>query len=391
MLDTIVLVLKQNMIAQIHHDRFEPSTKGLFDGSYGLGARGYITCKQNATKTELKQGIYKPFITVTKRIYEGRPQIMMKIQFSAPKLIYKNNFDELEDKDFAFVVDTLQARLREMGVLIFREILINAYVSSIHYSKNIELLNGLIPFTIIKDIQKSNISQRLDFNQSDYRNEGHSFKYRTNSFEVAFYDKVRDMQKAKISEKKAIEDDNLLQMSLFDDIQQYRKQKPFEVMRMEVRLNTRQKIRKMLKIMNEELEPTLQNLFKLSIAKRILLHFLNEIEASYPKTLYFQPKSNKDFIAQFMIDNPKAKLKDTILAFGFKKTLDEMNTREVKELLKKYPLSTWYRFIKEMNSHNYSKNAFNPFSPIRECIEEFKPLKKLVDFQGKMINNDKYD
>lgn len=375
MLDTIVLTLKQDMIAQIDHDRFEPSTKGLFDGSYGLGARGYITCKQNVTQTELRNGIYKPFITVTKRIYESIPQIMMKIQFSAPKLVYKNNFDELEEKDFDLVIDTLQNKLKEMGVLVFRPLLVKAPVSAIHYSKNIELLNGLIPFTIIKDIQKSNISQRLDFNQTDYRNEGHSFKYRANSFEVAFYDKVKDMEKANISEKRAIEKGNAIQMGLFDNIKQYKRQKTFEVMRMEVRLNTRQKIRQVLKTLGENIEPSFQNLFKLTVAKKVLLHFLNEIEAQYPKTLYFKPKSNKDFIAQFIIDNPIAKLKDTILAFGFKKTLEEMNTREIKELLKKYPLPSWYKFIKEMNSYSYSKNAFNPFKPIRECIEDFKPLK----------------
>lgn len=390
MLDTIVLVLNQNMIAQIDHDKFEPSTRGLFDGSYGMGARGYLTCKQNVTKSELKAGIYKPYITVTKRIYEGAYQIMMKIQFSAPKLIYKNNFDELEDGDFDLVVDTLQAKLKGMGVLIFREILLNTYVSTIHYSKNIELAGGLIPFTIIKDLQKSNISQRLDFNQTDYRNEGHSFKYRANSFEVAFYDKVKDMQRAKISDSRAEEKENLLQMKIFDDIQQHKKEKTFEVMRMEVRLNKRQKIRQSMKLINEECEPTFRNLFRKQMARKILFYFLDEMESKYPKTLYFQPKSNKDFIAQFMIDNPKAKLKDTILAFGFQKTLEEMNTREVKELLKNYPLSTWYRFIKEMNSYSYSKNAFNPFKPIRDCIEQFKPLK-LVDFQAKMLNNDKDD
>lgn len=390
MIDTIVLTPKQNMFTIIDHDRFEPSTKGLYDSSYGLGSRSYLTCKQNPTPGELKNGIYKPRLTITKRLYEGAYQTMMKVEFSAPKLIYKNNFDELEEGDFNSVVGVLQQKLKEMGVLVFNQLLVNAPVSAIHYSKNIELFNGLTPYTLLKEIQKANITQRLDFNQSDFRNEGQSLKYRTNSFEIAFYDKVKDLQKSKISEKRAIEKDNAIQMGLFDDIQQYRKQKPIEILRMEIRLNQRQKIRQILEKTNTEIEPTFQNLFKKDIAKRVLIHFLDEIEKQYPKTLYFSPKSNKDFIAQFIIDNPKAKLKDTVLALGFHRTLDEINSREVKELLKNYPTSSWYSFINKMNSYNYPKSNFSAFQIIRNSIEEFKPLK-LLDFQDKMINNDKYD
>ncbi len=58
-MDTTVLTLNQKMFTITDHDRFEPSTKGLYDGSYGLGGRGYITCKQNVTKTELMSGMYK--------------------------------------------------------------------------------------------------------------------------------------------------------------------------------------------------------------------------------------------------------------------------------------------------------------------------------------------
>lgn len=179
-------------------------------------------------------------------------------------------------------------------------------------------------------------------------------------------------------------------MGLFDDIQQYRKQKQFEILRMEIRLNQRQKIRQILKKINEETEPTFQNLFKKEISQRVLLYYWNEIESNYPKTLYFKPKSAEDFVAQFVIDNPKAKIKDPFTALGFHYALEDIGTRELRELLKKHPVGSWYSFFRKMNAYSYAKNTLQVFKPIRDSLEEFKPLK-LLDFQTKMINNDKYD
>ncbi len=389
MIDTIVLTLRESMFAIIDHDRFEPSTRSLYEKA-SMGSRGYATYKQNPTQTELKNGIYKPRLTITRRFNDRILEKMMKIEFSAPKLLYRNNFDELEDKDFDEIIDTLKQILKGMGVLVSRDTLANAPLSSIHYSKNIELLDGLTSFTVLREIQKADITQRLDFNQSDFRNEGHSIKYHTNSFEIAFYDKVKDLQQSKVSEKRAIENDNVLQMDLFNEIQELRRVKALEILRMEIRLNQRQKVRQVLKSLGYDFEPTFQNLFKKEIAQKVLLYYLEEIEKHYPKLLFFEPKSNKDFLAHFIIDNPKVSVKEALLAFGFRKILEELNTRELKELFKKHSKSGWYKFFARVNSYKYPKNTLDVFKPVRNCIEQFEPLK-LVDFQAKMINNDKYN
>src|SRR3990167_5853860 len=120
MIDTIVLVLKQNMFTIADHNKFSPSTEGLFNSAYyRLGGRSNMVCKQNPTPNELKAGIYKPRLTITKRINKLRNfEIMLKIEFSVPKLLFGNNFDELEDSDFGKVVGILQTKLKEMGVLV---------------------------------------------------------------------------------------------------------------------------------------------------------------------------------------------------------------------------------------------------------------------------------
>lgn len=388
MIDTIVLTLRQNMFTIIDHDKFSPSTKGLYDQTnyYRLGSRSNMVCKQNPTQSELRVGIYKPRLTITKRFNEYHQfEIMMKVEFSIPKLLFGNNFDELDGSEFNRAVVLLKQKLKQMGVFAFEHFLINAPVSSIHYSKNIPLTDYSTPYSYLEKIYKTNINEKLDLNQTDFRNEGHSLKYRANSFEIAFYDKLKDLDKAKISEKRAEEEDNALQLNLFETI---KIRKPFEVLRMEVRLNKKQKLIQILKRIGITYEPTFQSLFKRETAQKILLHYLDEIEQGYPSLLAYTEEP-KDFLTDFIINNPKTGLRKTIQMLGLRTILGKTGIREFREITKRYGNKSWYRLYAETKKIR-SPKVVNPFAVLRNSLEDFKPLK-LVDFQSNMLNNDKYN
>ena len=341
-----------------------------------------MVCYQNPTPNELKQGIYKPRLTVTKRINKLHNfEIIMKIEFSIPKLLFGNNFDELEDSDFEKVVQILKERLREMGVFILEHRLVNAPVSNIHYSKNNPITDYSTPYTYLEILAKANINLRLDVNQTDFRNEGHSVKYRTNSFEVVFYDKMKDLNKAKISEKRAEEKDNQIQLNLFDDITF---KKPFEVLRMEVRLNRKQKLIQMLKKIGFVEEPTFQALFKKDIAQKILLYYLGEIEAGFPAVLRYESEP-KDFMSEFAINNPQVGLKKALQMFGLKVLFDTIGVREFREVTKQYGRENWYRLNKELEGFVYPQKP-DSFTFLRSAVTEFKPLK-MFDFMAETVNN----
>ena len=390
MIDTIVLTLKTGMFTILDHDKFSPSTKGLYDASIGyyrLGGRSNITCKQNPTPNELKQGIYKPRLTVTKRINRERNfEITLKIEFSIPKLLYGNNFDELTDADFPAVIQKLKTVLRGMGVYILEKHLANAPVSSVHYSKNIALTDYTTPYTYLSQLNKLNINKRLDTNRTDFRNEGHSFKYRANSFEVVFYDKIKDLQQAKISEKRAEEKDNALQLGLFDILT---KRKPLEVLRVEIRLNKRQKISQILRLIGKDIEPTFADIFSQDTAKKVLLHYISEIEEAYPPLLNYQYDSPKKFFSGFIRSNPNTKLTLPLKMLGLRVLLDEIGVREFREMTKHYGSSAWYSLNKEMKTLIQTDEP-SVFSLLREQVNKFEPLKLLAN-QDKMLNNDKYN
>ena len=389
MIDTIVLLFRSHMFTILDHSRFSPSTHGLYDkiNPYHLGGRLNMKCQQNPTKTELKNGIYKPRLTVTGRINKfSQFEITLKVELSVPKLLFGNNFDEIEETDFANVLSLLKKKLNGMGVFIFENYIPIATVSSIHFSKNIPLTDYSTPFTYLKEISKCNINQRLDLNQTDFRNERHSLKFRANSFEVAFYDKLKDLNKAKISEKRAEERDNTIQLNLFE-IKPIKK--PFEVIRMEARLNRKQKIEQVLKKVGLNIDPNFQNLFKKDISQKVLLYYLKEIESGYPSLLSYDFQDPKQFISNFIINNPKSGLRKTIQMFGLRILLDKFGIREFREIVKKFGSNNWYRLNNEITKLNYPKKT-SIFTPLYKVLNEFNALK-LVDFQPEMINNDKYN
>jgi len=387
MLDTIVLTLSKGMYFINEPDRFEPSARLILDENSSLGGRGYIPAKQNPTKTELKNGFYKPRLTLTNRYnHTGRREASLKIELSLPKLLFGNNFDELTLSDFDPVTTLLKSRLKEMGVMIFTKVLENAPVSAIHYSKNIPLTDGTTPHYLISKIKEANISLSLDINQTDYRNDGHSYKWHSNSYEVAFYDKLKDLEMAEKSEKRAIENDNALQLNLFET---FKERKRLEVMRMEVRLNKRQKIGQLFRTLGIQSELTLKNLFNPTIAQQVLLHYLDELESKRLPLFDYKPTSPKSLLADLVINNPNMGIRKTIQLYGLKQAFDSTTPRELRNMFSKYGQRSWYRLIAEAKTIKLPTTR-SPLGIVREHLTRFEPLK-LVDFQGTMLNNDKYN
>lgn len=377
MLDTIRLTLSKNMFWIIEKTYFQKQTQNAL--------RGYFTLVQNPTKSELKNGIYKPRLTMTKRFNTtGRHEATLAIEFSAPKLLYGNNFEELTEKDFVQVLALLQSRLKEMGIGVFTSVLENAPVSAIHYSKNIPLTDGTTPHLLIKHIKQANISLALDVNQTDYRNDGHSYKWHSNSYEVTFYDKLKDLEMAVKSEKRAIEKDNAIQLNLFEP---FKERKRLEVLRMEVRLNKRQKIGQLLGKLGNQSELTLKNLFNQTISQQVLLHYLDEVEGKRLSLFDYRPTSKTSLLADLVISNPTIGLTKTMKLYGLKTAFDNADPRELRVMLGKYSQRSWYRLIAEAKGIKLTKTR-SPLEIIRKSLTHFEPLK-LVDFEGLMLNNDK--
>ena len=241
------------------------------------------------------------------------------------------------------------------------------------------------PLTYIKQLRKANINQSLDTNQTDFRNEGHSWKYRANTFEIAFYDKLKDLEYAGKSKselkKKIIE----AQLGLFDSRP---KNKPFEVLRIEIRLNTRQKLKHIFRKIDRQSEPTLFNVFSKQTAKSVLLYYINEIEEAYPPILMSDKDKYADYFNELLASFPKIKLHTALKLTGLKAILEEVGVREFRHITKKFGKPSWYALNCQMNEYSETNDLKPVFPFLKKEIIDFKPLK-LVDYNDKMLNNDK--
>jgi len=384
MIDTIILLLAESSFKITNPNLFTPSAHWVFSKTYIL--HGMIS-KQNPTKKELALGIYKPRLTLfssfAKASFDKQqqssstPKKFLKIELSLPKLIFGNNFEELTQKQFPDLVQKLQFILQNMGIAIDIKTLVHASVCSIHFSKNIPLTDGSIPYHYISKIEQANIKLSLDINQTDYRNKGHSYKWHSNSYEIVFYDKIRDLEQAKKSDKRSMEKDNAIQLHLYDTLHN---KKMFEVLRMEVRLNNRRKIQQLLQKLNIKAQLTFKSLFKTNIARKVLLHYLDEIEHARPALLDFKVNNTKNLLVALIFNNSNLSPRCIFQLYGMKLALEHISIRELRTMFGTYNKRSWYRLIADMKKVTITHNQIpsNPFKVIRDCLEKFKSVIKEI-------------
>ena len=377
MIDTVKLTLSKDM--------FWLKDTSLFEKDMSNNARGYFTLVQNPTKGELKRGIYKPRLTVANRFNcSGRNESTLYIELSLPKLLYGNNFVELEDSDFEKTVEKLHFILKEMGVMVYTNKLASAPVSSIHYSKNIILRDGVTPYILINKIRDSNIRLSLDIDRAQFRNDGYSYKWHANTYEVTFYDKLFDLKKSIVSPKRAIEKDGVVQLDLFKKMKKAGK---FEVLRMEVRLNNRQKARSLFKTLDIETNQTFKQLFCTDYSQKVLLHYIRELENNRPAILNYETVNAKSLLSDMIINNPQLRPQKILQLYGLRYALEHYTERELKGVFNPKSYRIWYRIMQDSKNMNVPQQQ-SPLHIIKEKLKKFKPVS-VLDFDKLMINNDK--
>lgn len=373
MIDTVSLTLNEKDFRITDHNRFSPCTESLYTYPYiKITGKSPFRAHNNPTNKDIELHGYLPRLTLIKALRKGGFCITLKIEFSVPKLLYGNNFDEVIEPEFGDICWRLIALVKHMGVEISDvKTISNANVSTIHYSKNIILTDYSTPSLYLQELSKVNINRLLDFNQTDFRNEGHALKYRSNNYEVIFYDKLEDLKKAKISDKRAIETDNYLQLSLFDAVVTV---KPFEVLRVEVRIGNRKKLKQVLNKHNLKGDIIFEKLFSREVSRTILLAMVDDIERAYPKLLKAKEDTNERLCINLQLNNPNLTYAQILKYIGAKVLIEDIGIRGFRQLTKRYGDSQWYRLNQGMNSLNIGPEI-EVFHNVNKSIREFERVE----------------
>lgn len=368
MIDTIVITLSRDVFEITDPELFTPSAAWALTSNIERGMQS----KQNPLKKELLKGIYKPRLTIAYRHQKvAKPAIILKIELSLPKLLFGNNFSELRFRDFPAIVNKLVYTLEGMGIATTTHALSNAPISAVHYSKNISLTDGSTPHFYISKIKEANTKLSLDVNQTEYRNAGHSYKWHTNYYEVAFYDKIRDLEKAQTSNKRAVEKDNELQLSIHEQLQKRRTK--FEVLRMEVRLNKRVKIKELFAKLGITTDLTFKKMFKPAISKKVLLHYFDELVSKRPLLLDYRSSNGKALLTDLLFNNTNLGPKQILQLYGFKQALEIMDMRELRTMFSRCSPRSWQRLIADVSNIQLPR-GLDHFKVLRQQLVKFEPV-----------------
>jgi hypothetical protein len=341
-----------------------------------MGNRKSIKAICNPTKSEMADAYY-PNVTLHKSLRKGGYQVFLHVQFSAAKLLYGNNFDEPFDTQLDEMTTILQARLKDMSIIVSLDDLKYAQVVGIHYGKNVSLTDGSLPFDIIHKFGQIDQSLWLDEAKVIYGNGGLSFKLHTNAWELIIYDKRKDLEQAKRSERKAISKGNYTQLDLFEKLPEGLR---FEVIRIELRLNNTKAIRQHLEragVDRQQVpELTLIGLFDDFIAMRLLLHYLERLEASYPDVHRHTQTKPLNLLTELRINNPDSRLETILAGVAYSQLLDRLSSvREIRSALGPKGAKQWPALKKRLSQLSTNHTEKDAFEIIRHSIIEGDRLR----------------
>jgi hypothetical protein len=314
-----------------------PFNQPTYYGKY----TGPIKAHLNTSRSDKRFDVYRPSFTYYQNPTElGFAKYILNVELSLPKIIYGNNFIELTDDDFDNVVLEIKKSLDYIGVDVSIEQIENAEAVKIDFSKNILFKDYTSASSVIKSIATADTSKVYDVDYTKYKNGGQAFHIHTNCEDIVVYDKIADLKQAKRSDKRAVENDSYIQLKLLDKLA---KQKGLSVVRFEVRLNGKRKIRALLSDAGVTVDNLrLRTLFKTEVAQKILLHSWNKILSSVPKIPLNSDNSYSIF--NEIIKDPTITRQKAEAKLGAILLLSANDTRHIRNLYdERFGKHTWGR------------------------------------------------
>lgn len=384
MIDTVILRIDaaQFKIFPSKYDSFTPSARPIFEPPYySFGKTKAIKCHLNPNADDRRKGTYLPRLTLVKAVRAGGYAIFLLVEFSAPKILFNNNFDELDDGDFEKLCEKIAHDLRHIGIIIRDKAIINAEVKTIHYGKNIVIDDYCTVSSVIGEISKFNVSTRKNADVRDYKNDGESTRFFTNSNALVFYDKLKEIRKARTTEKGLNEKDYYCQLDLFEF---YRTRKPFEVLRVEARYSTKKAIMKVMEESKVQLpeKPVFKDFFKKEIAQKVLLCEISQLRRNDFSFADSKKKGVMEFANDLKINNPNVSPSVLLKAIAVKSIMMETGCRNIPNIIG-LNNSQKSRLKNEMMQLQYERKTNSAIERINHALNEFKTIK-LKDYKPNM-------
>ncbi len=376
MIDTVVLNidLVNAKIKKESYSEWSPDLSNLLIPPYmKFGNSKCINSRLDINIEKEFKGAYMPRISLNKAIRKNDIVTYLRIEFSIPKIIYDNNFDEVEDNQFEAVCISLQRKLLDLGVFVGIDAIQKAKVKTIHYSKNIIFTDYVSISNILNSFSKANVSKRRNSETKSYKNNGEAVYYYNNNKGIILYDKVKELNKNKNRKKGTIELDHYCQKDLFD---KYDFKKPFQVLRIESRYRNKE-IKNLLKKLDySRKEPIFKDLFDSKLSKTVLRREVDELIDKIPPITNSIDKYQE--ISDLLAFNGDLKFAKKLKILGFKMLIDDFGYRSTRELLCATP-NQWYEINKDFDNLRSIWIEYDWAKEIKRQLNDFK-AEKIIDY-----------
>lgn len=372
MIDTVALIFDDGRFHITDTKLFHPDAQQLILNPYAVqNKQGRVEAYQNPTAKDRKDGVYKPRLTLTRRSY-SKP--ILKVELSVPKLLYGNNFDELDDSDFDAVVEALQSVLGKMGVMVAKEAIASAKISKIDYSKNFVFDDRTTVSSILSMLNKAKLSNWLDLTERRFQDQGHAFHLFCKSHEFIAYDKIAELTRSK---SKAVEKEDREynpQMSLFDV--KRRSGYPIEILRVERRLKGRQKMKRVFKGFGLSDDLQFRELFSKGLSKKLIQMVWNDLLDGLKYVAMEEMSVCETFVRVAEISDlkPQAALAQSALIVALREGGERVMRRAFKAHYHPRSLDRLLKSLRELDLP-YDRVKFQPLFDIHDQILTYKPIK----------------
>jgi len=213
---------------------------------------------------------YIPRVEVFETLSKESNRIIyiLKITFSAPKLLYWNSVQEVNENDKQKILLAIKRSLKSVGIIVEIEVLENATLEAVHACKNIPLPKTIRMREILAELGQMDIGKVVDVTETQIKNGGRLLNFWSGTKEHCFYDKVSDSLKPKNkrSDKGRIDYEKVF-------INQYKLQDR-EIFRYEYRLKKTQTTRSAVNVLlgrKPNTQVTFKDLFISDLLKNLIL------------------------------------------------------------------------------------------------------------------------
>jgi hypothetical protein len=367
MIDTIILTIPKEKIISV-----DMSYYGTPVWDLQARTRMYDKYVKNPSSQDMASGLYFPYITGYRRKNNRLEwDQTIRIQFSAPKLIYYNNLDELSESQFSAVVSALRDRLERMGIRITRQDLENASVVSVHYARNVVLKDGFTAQYVISQLGKIHLNKRFDFSRARFTNDGQCLYAHTNTHEFVIYDKIADLNKDK--KRSTDREQTAYQLGLFEKLKE-----SHEIVRFEARLAQKKKMNSLFKQLGFVENPTFKDVFSAEKSKGVLMHYWNTMIEKNSLLLFAYSFTPKDMLNQVLLARKDIKAVKAIYLAGLLILAPDGNgIRELRTILSKRNRDrTWYRIYADLNETIKQLSKLRPrewYTQVQRALSTNKP------------------